>query len=97
MLCRWAWRPKCFGRGLSRSLLTAGPEFRLLFVGGTIHRKGIDLLLTAFARAFRPSDGVGLVIKEMGSKSFYRGQTAEAEVDGAARARLFRRIYRSQL
>jgi hypothetical protein len=41
-------------------------------------RKGIDLLVTPFARAFRPGDGAGLVIKEMGSKSFYRGQTAEA-------------------
>ncbi|MGO9921519.1 MAG: glycosyltransferase, partial [Isosphaeraceae bacterium] len=51
-----------------------------LFVGGTIFRKGIDLLLTAFSRAFRPADGVGLVVKEMGSKSFYRGQTAEADV-----------------
>ena len=59
--------------------MEAGPEFRLLFVGGTIYRKGIDLLLAAFSRAFRPGDGVGLVIKEMGAKSFYRGQTAEAE------------------
>ena len=49
-------------------------------MGGTIFRKGIDVLLAAFARAFRPTDGVGLVIKDMGSKSFYRGQTAEAEV-----------------
>jgi glycosyltransferase involved in cell wall biosynthesis len=32
-------------------------------------------------RAFRPGDGVGLVIKEMGSKSFYRGQTAEGAVN----------------
>ena len=42
--------------------------------------RGSTCLLSAFARAFRPGDGVGLVIKEMGSKSFYRGQTAEAEV-----------------
>ena len=73
--------PEVFRPGLEPFALTAGPEFRLLFVGGTIHRKGIDLLLTAFARAFWPGDGVGLVIKEMGSKSFYRGQTAEAEVE----------------
>ena len=30
--------------------------------------------------AFRPGDGVGLVVKEMGAKSFYRGQTAGAEI-----------------
>jgi len=50
-------------------------------VGGTIFRKGIDVLLKAFARAFAPCDSVGLVIKEMGSRSFYCGQTAESEVN----------------
>ena len=72
--------PEVFRPGLEPLPLQAGPEIRLLFVGGTIHRKGIDVLLAAFARAFRPGDGVGLVIKEMGAKSFYRGQTAEAKV-----------------
>jgi hypothetical protein len=38
------------------------------------------VLLKAFPRAFRPDDGVGLVIKEMGAKSFYRGQTAGSEI-----------------
>ena len=45
--------------------------------GGTIHRKGIDLLLDAYVQAFRRSDDVCLVIKDMGVGSFYRGQTAE--------------------
>ena len=67
-------------RTRSRCRCRPGPDFRFLFVGGTIYRKGIDLLLAAFARAFRPSDGVGLVIKDMGTQSFYRGQTAEAAV-----------------
>ena len=58
--------PEVFRPGVEPLPLPAGPEFRLLFVGGTIHRKGIDVLLAAFARAFRPGDGVGLVIKEMG-------------------------------
>ena len=60
--------------------LPAGPGFRFLFVGGTIYRKGFDLLMKAYTRAFRPSDGVGLVIKDMGTKSFYQGQTAAATV-----------------
>jgi glycosyltransferase involved in cell wall biosynthesis len=72
--------PEIFRPGLEPFHLQAGPGIRLLVVGGTIHRKGIDVLLAAFARAFRAGDGVGLVIKEMGSKSFYRGQTAEAEI-----------------
>jgi glycosyltransferase involved in cell wall biosynthesis len=72
--------PAVFHPGLAAFPLPAGPSVRFLFVGGTIFRKGIDVLLAAYARAFRPSDEVGLVIKDMGAKSFYRGQTAEARV-----------------
>ena len=74
--------PELFRPGLEPLPLPPGPGIRFLFVGGTIFRKGIDLLLTAFARAFQPTDDVGLVIKDMGSQSFYRGQTAEASVAG---------------
>ncbi len=51
-------------------------RFKFLFVGGTIYRKGIDVLLNAFWKAFRRSDDVCLVIKGMGDDSFYKGQTA---------------------
>lgn len=37
--------------------------FKFLFVGGTIHRKGIDVVLSAFVQAFSESDDVALVIK----------------------------------
>jgi GT2 family glycosyltransferase len=59
-----------------RPLKTA-KQFKFLFVGGTIARKGIDVLLEAYARAFTAADDVCLVIKDMGAGSFYRGQTAE--------------------
>ena len=72
--------PEVFRPGLEPLAAAAGPALRFLFVGGTIFRKGIDVLLAAFARAFRPGDDVGLVIKEMGSQSFYRGQTAGEQV-----------------
>ena len=72
--------PEVYRPGLEPLPLPGGPQIRFLFVGGTIFRKGIDVLLTAFGRAFRPTDGVGLVVKEMGAHSFYRGQTAEADV-----------------
>jgi glycosyltransferase involved in cell wall biosynthesis len=39
---------------------------RFLFVGGTIQRKGFDLLLDAFVKTFRASDDVCLVIKAQG-------------------------------
>ena len=72
--------PEIFKPAQAPLVLPPGPGFRFLFVGGTIFRKGIDVLLAAFERAFQPGDDVGLVIKDMGSKSFYRGQTAEAKV-----------------
>jgi glycosyltransferase involved in cell wall biosynthesis/tetratricopeptide (TPR) repeat protein len=72
--------PEVFRPGVQPMTLPQGPRIRFLFVGGTIFRKGIDALLTAFARAFKAGDGVGLVIKDMGAQSFYRGQTAEKQV-----------------
>ncbi|MDR3671598.1 MAG: glycosyltransferase [Holophaga sp.] len=39
---------------------------RFLFLGGTIPRKGIDLLLDTYCRTFRASDDVCLVIKAQG-------------------------------
>ena len=74
--------PEVFRPELEPLMLTPGPGVRFLFVGGTIFRKGFDILMAAFARAFQPTDNVGLVIKDMGSHSFYRGQTAEANVAG---------------
>ncbi|MGE3808368.1 MAG: glycosyltransferase, partial [Gemmataceae bacterium] len=55
-------------------------KFKFLFVGGTIFRKGIDVLLEAFVRAFTSDDDVCLVIKDTCGQSFYQGQTAEQQV-----------------
>lgn len=52
-------------------------SFRFLFVGGTIFRKGIDILLQAFIKTFTASDDVTLIIKDLGGDSFYKGQTAK--------------------
>ncbi len=57
--------------------------FRFLFVGGTIHRKGFDLLLKAFSQVFSDRDDVCLVVKDMGVGTFYREQTAEAMINRA--------------
>jgi glycosyltransferase involved in cell wall biosynthesis len=72
--------PDVFRPGVERLALADRPRIRFLFVGGTIFRKGIDVLLTAFERAFKPGDGIGLVIKDMGAQSFYRGQTAGKQI-----------------
>jgi len=60
--------------------LVGHSSFRFLFVGGTIFRKGIDILLEAYVRAFRPEDDVCLVVKDLGSDSFYRGQNLRERV-----------------
>ncbi len=72
--------------GINPELFTpAGPKFKLrtkkklklLYVGGTIQRKGIDILLASYQRAFSVKDNICLVIKDLGGESFYRGQTAQ--------------------
>lgn len=45
--------------------------FTFLYVGGTIHRKGIDILLDAYLRAFSATDNVCLVIKDTGTNTVY--------------------------
>ncbi|GEM_PF-5198406 len=57
--------------------LGTNKSFRFLFVGGTIHRKGIDVLLAAYSQAFSADNDVCLVIKDMGGNSIYQGQTAQ--------------------
>ena len=73
----------------------AGPALTLpveaactfLFVGGTIWRKGVDLLIAAWSRlAFGPDDDVALVIKDFGTSTWIHGQTAGESIrDYAAR------------
>jgi glycosyltransferase involved in cell wall biosynthesis len=58
----------------------AHPGARLLFVGGLIWRKGIDLLLSAYLRAFRSTDDVTLVLKDFGGRGPYVPQEALARV-----------------
>jgi glycosyltransferase involved in cell wall biosynthesis len=55
--------------------LKTNKRFKFLFVGGTIGRKGPDVLLNAFAQTFSGDDNVCLVIKDFGGKTFYNGQT----------------------
>ncbi|MBX5474713.1 MAG: glycosyltransferase [Thermoleophilia bacterium] len=58
----------------------------LLFVGGALWRKGIDLLLEAYGEAFAADDDVCLVVKCFGSADVYRGHTPAALLE-AHRAR----------
>lgn len=60
--------------------LSTNKKFRFLFVGGTIHRKGPDLLLEAYLKNFTCQDDVVLVIKDFGNDSIYAGQTLENRI-----------------
>jgi glycosyltransferase involved in cell wall biosynthesis/Flp pilus assembly protein TadD len=68
---------RIFRPGVAPYPLRTCKRTRFLFVGGTIYRKGFDLLLDAYARTFRRSDDVCLVVKDMGNRTFYHGQTGE--------------------
>jgi glycosyltransferase involved in cell wall biosynthesis len=57
---------------------TAGTTF--LFVGGTTWRKGADILVEGWRRAFGPDDDVQLVVKDFGVGGAYRNQTAGDEI-----------------
>jgi glycosyltransferase involved in cell wall biosynthesis/Tfp pilus assembly protein PilF len=65
-----------FRPGVKPLKLATKKKFKFLFVGGTIHRKGPDVLLEAFSKAFTAADDVCLVVKDFGGDSCYRGQTA---------------------
>jgi len=53
--------------------LPSRKSFRFLFVGKTIIRKGVDILLQAYTTAFSEDDDVVLVIKDNPSDVFYKG------------------------
>jgi glycosyltransferase involved in cell wall biosynthesis len=54
--------------------------FVFLFVGGTIWRKGIDVLLNAYLSAFTTNDDVALIVKAFGNETFYKGQNYSDQI-----------------
>ncbi|MDP6775759.1 MAG: methyltransferase domain-containing protein, partial [Candidatus Latescibacteria bacterium] len=69
-------RTELFRPGAEPIELPSQKGFRFLFVGGTIFRKGIDVLLETYRNAFTRDDDVCLVIKGTGDDTFYGGQTS---------------------
>lgn len=51
--------------------LNTKKQFKFLYVGGLLYRKGFDLAARAFAEAFLPSDDVCFVVKSSGERSHY--------------------------
>lgn len=52
--------------------LATTKSLKLLFVGGAIPRKGFDTLLEAYRQEFQREEDICLVIKDLGTQSFYR-------------------------
>ncbi|MEJ5244460.1 MAG: glycosyltransferase [Bacteroidota bacterium] len=69
--------PKLFKPYGEKYPLNTNKRMKFLYLGGTIYRKGFDILLSAYMQTFSASDDVCLVVKDMGGDSFYRGQTAK--------------------
>jgi glycosyltransferase involved in cell wall biosynthesis/tetratricopeptide (TPR) repeat protein len=75
--------PEKFHPQVTPMKLATQRKFKFLFVGGTIGRKGPDLLVQAYLKNFTSADDVCLVIKDFGGKSVYTGQTFEAQIRAA--------------
>jgi glycogen(starch) synthase len=69
-----------FNPRVAPASLATHKSFKFLFVGGTISRKGIDVLLKAYRQSFSARDDVTLVIKDFGLESFYKGQGAREQI-----------------
>jgi len=63
--------------------LATAKTFTFLYVGGVLPRKGVDVLLAAYRRAFARADDVALVLKLFGTRTFYQLE------DGGAAFRAF--------
>jgi glycosyltransferase involved in cell wall biosynthesis len=84
-----ATRVRVIPNGIDTSVFRPdGPRWRpagakgfvFLFVGGAIPRKGVDLLAKAYGRAFSSRDDVTLIVKEIGSDTFYRHMSLVKEL-----------------
>jgi glycosyltransferase involved in cell wall biosynthesis len=72
--------PETFHPLVKSAPLETEKSFKFIFVGGTIWRKGIDILLEAYRRAFSRSDDVCLVIKDLAADSYYREHNARESI-----------------
>ena len=76
----WGVDTALFNPDTQPAKLKTQKRFKFLFVGGTIYRKGIDVLLKAYLQSFSSDDDVCLVIKDM---RFYQSQAAIDLIDRA--------------
>lgn len=69
-----------FKKNNKKFSLKTAKKIKLLFVGGTIYRKGIDLLLKAYTEVFTSKDDICLVIKDVGTSTTYAGRNYSQQI-----------------
>lgn len=82
----WGIDPDVFNPDAVPLLIANRRLFAFLFVGGTIERKGIDILLEAYCQEFSSTEDVCLIIKDQGSKTFYQGANFADQIEQARRS-----------
>jgi tetratricopeptide (TPR) repeat protein len=75
--------PQTFKPSGDKYYLPTNKKLKFLYVGGTIYRKGFDVLLKAFTEIFNRNDDVCLVVKDTGTDSFYEGINSELAISKA--------------
>lgn len=78
-------RQDLFHPGARRLGLPTNRQFRFLYVGGSLPRKGLDILVRAYADAFSATDDVSLVIKESRAGGLYGDRLLDPLVDSLRR------------
>jgi glycosyltransferase involved in cell wall biosynthesis/SAM-dependent methyltransferase len=64
-------------RAVEPYALPTRKSFTFLYLGGALPRKGVDVLLAAYRRAFTRDDDVALILKLFGARSFYQLDDAQ--------------------
>jgi len=72
--------PNIFKPFGSKYQLKTNKKIKFLYVGGTIYRKGIDILLQSYTTTFTKNDNVCLIIKDIGTDSYYRSFNARDKI-----------------
>ena len=80
----WGVDPAVYHPQATPLLLPTAKTFRFLFVGGLIPRKGFDTLLDAYLEEFSRDEDVCLVVKDLGSQTFYRHGNERSRLVSAA-------------